>query len=154
MSWEKNNLALCELIHPHIHGTDIDNCGHYLVTWYIDWKKAYMNHNVIFGLPDELRTRTPVPRRYIAPASRDILIPHPFIRAYWNILKKKGFHTLQIVEGIELDSGEHIAILKTFWLRIFQRKWRNICKDKKIARLKSKELYYRSIHGKWRGSGI
>ena len=51
----------------------------------------------------------------------------------------------QIVEKIRLPSGETICILKTFWLRIIQRKWKKIY-------LKRKQLfhnvYLRQIHGK------
>ena len=146
MSWGKNDLAICELINPHIHGTDIDNCGHYLVTWYIDWKKLNIHSDIIYSLADEFRHSTTAMLGNAGLLTNEV---HPFIRAYSDILQKKGFHTLEIVEGIELDSGEYIAILKTFWLRIFQRKWRNICRERAEAWKKAKFLCYREINGRF-----
>jgi hypothetical protein len=31
---------------------------------------------------------------------------------------------LEIIQHIELEGGESVAIYKTFWLRILQRKWK------------------------------
>ena len=132
---EKNDLAICELIHPAIHGTDMENSGHYLVTWFIKCSEFYGDFPTACLLPD---------------ADSDVIstqMPHPFIRAYWDIGQKNGYCSLQIVEGCELDSGEYVGILKTFWLRIFQRKWRNICRERAEARKKVKFLRYREING-------
>jgi hypothetical protein len=35
--------------------------------------------------------------------------------------------SLHIFQIHELPGGEHICILKTFWLKCIQRKWRKIC---------------------------
>ena len=134
-----NDLAICELIHPHFKGTAIENSGHYLVLWFISYNE-FISHKFQKILNDM--------REYYW--TREISPPHPFIRSYWNILAKKKYYTLQIVEGFELSSGENVAILKTCWLRIFQRKCRNILKERKVALQKRKELSYREIHGRWR----
>ena len=130
---EKNNLAICELIHPAIHGTDIENSGHYLVNWFIRCSEFYEDFPTAHLMPAGLRN---------SPQT-----PHPFIRAYWDIGQKNGYCSLQIVEGCELYTGEYVGILKTFWLRIFQRKWRNICRERAEARKKVKFLRYREING-------
>ena len=49
----------------------------------------------------------------------------------------------------DIKYGQQTAIIKTFWLRIFQRKWRNICKDRKRALEKIKYLHHREITGSW-----
>lgn len=57
-----------------------------------------------------------------------------------------------IAECIYLPSQHCISILKTFWLRLIQRKWKNICKDRKDIikkRCNPHALHYRTIHGTW-----
>ena len=56
---------------------------------------------------------------------------HPIIRNYEHLLKRTRFPSLEIVIIKELESMEQVAILKTFWLRIFQRKWKNILKSRR-----------------------
>ena len=134
----KKSLAICELIHPRFHGTDIDNSGHYIVTWFISLEQFYsLQYLGIFEL---------LKRKWW---ERKTSPSHPFIRAFWKIIARPKYFTLQIVEDKELNSGEYVAIMNTLWLRIFQRKWRNICKERKLAQKKIKQLRYRSIHGKW-----
>ena len=131
-------LAICELMHPSLHGTYLDVSGNYLIIWFISYKefisKAYEKSLKNMKKYYWSRKTSPV---------------HPFIRAYWKILAQDKYYTLDIVDDNELDTGEQVAIIKTHWLRIFQRKWKNICKDKKIAQKKIKYLQYRTIHGKW-----
>jgi len=76
-------------------------------------------------------------------------INHPIIRNYTNIcLKIKP----EIAECIYLDTGECICILKTFWLRLIQRTWRKIFKQRRHMfqiRHTLKSLRYREMYGKW-----
>ena len=53
---------------------------------------------------------------------------------------------------IELPGLEQVAILKTCWIRIFQRKWRNYLRKKKelIQRRKDPRLLFkRQLYGRW-----
>lgn len=64
-----------------------------------------------------------------------INIPHPTIRNYKKIVNSPKYISLQIGEYITLPTLETVAILKTFWLRILQRKWKkyyNLSKNKKV----------------------
>jgi hypothetical protein len=59
---------------------------------------------------------------------------------------------LEIAECLYLETGHCISILKTFWLKIIQRTWKKICKDRKnITKKRSnlKALFHREICGKW-----
>jgi hypothetical protein len=59
---------------------------------------------------------------------------------------------LEIAECIYLPSQHCIGILKTFWLKLLQRKWKNIYKERKLCiskRCNPNSLKYREIHGKW-----
>lgn len=65
-------------------------------------------------------------------------------------IKYTQFH--KITECIYLENGVCIAIDKTFWLRIIQKKWKKICKERKLClqkRMLPNSLFYRQIHGKW-----
>lgn len=53
---------------------------------------------------------------------------HPTVRNFVKIQEDLyNPISLQIVEKIVLKSGESICILKTFWLKCIQRKWKKIC---------------------------
>ena len=59
---------------------------------------------------------------------------------------------LDIVEIHELDGEEMVGFIKTFWLRILQRKWKKIFKKRKEVIRKRKSLCslkYREINGVW-----
>jgi hypothetical protein len=63
-----------------------------------------------------------------------------------------GRSTIEIAECFYLPSEECISILKTFWLQIIQRKWKNIIKERKNIlkkRCHPNSIMYREIHGKW-----
>jgi hypothetical protein len=51
---------------------------------------------------------------------------HIYIRNYKKIIKDGKFIKPEIAEYILLPSGEAVAILKTFWLRIIQRTWKRV----------------------------
>jgi hypothetical protein len=60
---------------------------------------------------------------------------------------------LEIAECITLFPSLHcIAIFKTFWLKIVQRKWKNVLKERDFiikTRCHPNSLKYREINGKW-----
>jgi hypothetical protein len=76
---------------------------------------------------------------------------HPFIRNFINIAFKTAGN-LEIAECIYLEGDVMCAILKTFWLKIIQRKWKNILKERnRINRLRMRiaSVIYREINGSW-----
>lgn len=62
---------------------------------------------------------------------------HPFIRNYRQIVLRPGYIQPEIAECIILPSGESVAILKTFWIRIIQRAWRRVVLER-AATMKKK----------------
>jgi hypothetical protein len=59
---------------------------------------------------------------------------------------------LEIVKYETLPTGEMVGYIKTFWLKIIQRKWKKLMREKKLLialRGTPKELLYREKHGKW-----
>ena len=137
---EKPQLAICELTHPDIHGTSLNWSGHFLVAWLISLPEFKTGeYTSLLDLID-----------YNHFDEDDGYPAHPMIRNYWEQVLAKRYHDLQIIKSEYLNTGEYIAILKTCWLRIFQRRWKNILRDRKKAREKAaKFLYYREKHGAW-----
>jgi hypothetical protein len=59
---------------------------------------------------------------------------------------------LEIAECIYLPSQHCVSILKTFWIRLIQRVWKKIYKDRLIItrhRCSPNSIKYREIYGKW-----
>ena len=59
---------------------------------------------------------------------------------------------LEIAECIYLPSLHCVPIIKTYWIRLIQRKWKNIMAARKAIiqkRYCASSLIYREMHGKW-----
>tara|TARA_Y100000389_G_C17150655_1_gene359439 strand:+ start:39 stop:614 length:576 start_codon:yes stop_codon:yes gene_type:complete len=70
------------------------------------------------------------------------------------------FNKINIIQKINIypinenynDYYYTTSIIKTFWIKLIQRKWKNIYKERRriiTARISIKNLHYREIHGKW-----
>ena len=82
----------------------------------------------------------------------DEITPHNIFRNYRNIVLRDDNIKPEIAECLYLSGGECVAILKTFWIKIIQRKWKNVLAErKKIIKLRCNlnSLKYREITGKW-----
>ena len=147
------SIARCELHHPLIHGADDDSdpniSAHFLVFDTLTneefFGSAYQSENAWHHL--RYGSRQMDMAHFIQHYGAAIL-GHPFIRNYRHIAQF-DFRT-EIVQIIQLSGNEQVAILKTLWLRILQRKWKNICRKRKDwLKEPSKKLLYREIYGKW-----
>jgi hypothetical protein len=77
---------------------------------------------------------------------------HPTIRNYHNIISNPNYIKPEIGEYIILPTQECIAILKTFWLRIIQKKWKKVFLQRKNIikkRHNPSSLFFREINGTW-----
>jgi hypothetical protein len=81
----------------------------------------------------------------------DEITPHNIFRNYRNIILTDNIKP-EIAECLYLSGGECVAILKTFWIKIIQRKWKNILEERKrIIKLRCqiRSILHREINGKW-----
>ena len=60
----------------------------------------------------------------------NINLEHKIIRNYINIVTKDSYITPQIGERIYLSGDECVAIIKTTWLKIVQRCWKRVYKER------------------------
>ena len=115
----KYNIVLCEHYNGHIHG-DMPNLeDQFLVISrfkkydydYISDMSKFYNENY--------KDRA------------DEITPHSIIRNYSNLITKENYIYPEIAECHYLADGECVCIKKTFWLRMFQRKIKNLYKKKR-----------------------
>tara|TARA_Y100000816_G_C26049768_1_gene550316 strand:- start:464 stop:1006 length:543 start_codon:yes stop_codon:yes gene_type:complete len=76
---------------------------------------------------------------------------HPIIKNYEQILSSQKYFVPHIVEKVFIN-GYRTCILKTCYIKIIQRAWKNVFKKRKeilIKRKNIKNLMYKEINGKW-----
>jgi len=169
-------LMLCELHYPGIHGKTVDSDlnieTHYLVYDRFDSKTGISyqdldeyeeydtdddnsddedNSNGLIKINDSMNHLNNYYSNItnIDPA---IFGNHPTIRNYHNIVSRPNYIQPEIGEYIILPTFEAVAILKTFWLRIIQRTWKNIYKKRKTViqrRSNPCSIFTRETNGKW-----
>jgi len=82
----------------------------------------------------------------------DKITPHNIFKNYRNIVLRRDNIKPEIAECLYLSGGECVSIIKTFWIKIIQRTWKNIILErKKIIKLRCnlKSIMHREINGKW-----
>ena len=146
---KQHYLMLCELHYPGRHGKTHDSDPnietHYLVYDRFDTKTgiSYSHldeyeeydtdsedeyNNTIIRLKDEIKWL----REHYSSLSNTLYSKkHPTIRNYHNIIKHPNYIKPEIGQYIILPTQEAIAILKTFWLRIIQKKWKKVFQERK-----------------------
>jgi hypothetical protein len=119
-------IAVCQPYNASIHGETEDSNEninyHFMIENTIDLDDFYENlYYIRIDIILEVRLRRSI-----------INLSHPVIRNYEYIMNnKKVYPSVEIVEPIELSTGEYVACIKTFWLKLFQRKWKKIFKERK-----------------------
>jgi hypothetical protein len=127
-------IALCELYNNRIHGPGPN--GNYIV--YCRYKELHMQ------LINETANFINLEYKYLHNSRHD-LYPN-----YRQIIIKPNYVKPEIVECIYLEPDDHcIAILKTFWLKIIQRSWKNVLKKRLIIQKSLSGLKHREFTGKW-----
>ena len=140
---EKNltrfTIALCELYNEKIHGrtdpSSADVLYHFLVC--ARYKKLGGSH--IIDEADFMNGE------YNALSNKT----HRIFDNYRNIVSNEEYIKPEIVECVYLPSGHCVAILKTFWIKIIQRTWKNVFKKRQFvverrrmfANLRHREIY-------------
>ncbi len=79
-------------------------------------------------------------------------IPHKIIRNYHNIISQPNYIRPEIAECFVLPTLEYIAIIKTIWIRLIQRKWKRVFAEKKQvqkSRACLSSISTRQVTGMW-----
>jgi hypothetical protein len=145
------HLATCELYSPCIHGQDSNSSpdinGHFLCGYVVSLDEIGFNPDDYpfmmllrqFPVTFEWRVEDTV---FWKQMENGALLPpdvansmikygHPVIRNYRAIIHRRGIRPLELVELITLEpGGECVCIIKTIWLRIFQRRIKRWIRNK------------------------
>lgn len=121
---EPLQLGVCEFYNPHLHGPcDPRIADHLLFMWDITLSEFYDNSHM------DLIATYPHPVRHYTGN----------IRAYDAIVNRSNkYPSIDIVQPITMEpGGECVAIIKTFWIRLVQRRWKRIFAERRarLARL-------------------
>ena len=139
------NIILCELYNTELHGETNDELlkTSYLV--YCRFKKLDMEY--IEDYVDDFNAY------YLHLINNNnAATRHSVFRNYKNIILKQPYIKTEIAECVYLENQECIAILKTFWIKLIQRTWKNIL-QKRASILKKRanihSLKHRELTGRW-----
>jgi hypothetical protein len=143
------HLVLCEIFNEKIHGFDSQSDKNINNSYLVIEKIDLLRENEYKYIEDLIDLYN---IKYDDILQNYNYYKHPYIRNYKAIIEKEDYIKLEIGECFYLDGGECVVILKTFWLRIIQRKWKKIfqlrreCLEK---RKKIENLKYKEYNGKW-----
>lgn len=135
-SISKFSLVLCELHYLLIHGKTESSCPiietHFmLISKFNPFTRCAMDDGANFVVEID-ETIEEFQENYTDEYEMlDIDIPHPTIRNYENIVRREDYIKPQIGLCIELPTGEMVVIIKTFWIKIIQRAWKRVYKERK-----------------------
>ena len=151
-------LAILEPYLPLKHGI-LDKkhhalYGHYLILDTISLKEFYQNIN---NINNDIKNINNTYNRYLDKLSYEMNITevHPFIRNYNNIIRNHNQFTLQIIEPTTFSIGNcewdnySVSVNKTYWLRLIQRRWREIYRKRLQQKKNINNLKYKELHGNW-----
>jgi hypothetical protein len=135
------NIVICELYNWKLHGKPSKNSNidkHYLVV--NRFKRLNIKSiNIIAS--------------YINSEYRNLSNKkHNIFINYENIILQNNYIKPEIAECMYLNDNECVAILKTFWIKIIQRKWKNIYKERKEIlkkRCTLNALRFKELYGTW-----
>ena len=146
VSRTKYNIVLCELYNFKRHGIPDLHSG---VEYYYMTRHRYKIFNLNLCEYDCSGHREWIMEQF------DTIIPHNIFRNYENMVIREDYFKPEIAECLYLSGGECVSILKTFWIRIIQRKWKKIVIERKFKielRKKISSLLYRETRGSWPSS--
>ena len=148
----KYQISSIELYSPFRHGELESNLqymyNNYLINETIDINEYYTKFNSI-------NKAYMHKYKYINRITNNNCGSHPFIRNYTSIIKSPKHFELKIVEPVKIYFGPDeedyysIAIDKTIWIRLIQRRWREIQKKRIQGKTNINNLKYKEINGRW-----
>ena len=163
------DLVLCELFNKHIHGGNknilepID--GHYLLIERFDGATGSIliedddsSDDYIEDYSDDnddsdINTiAIDCNALYNTENNNQLTKPHKIIRNYQNIIARPDYIKPEIAECLMLESQHSVAIIKTIWIKLIQRKWKKVYAEHKAVirlRMSYSSLKTREITGRW-----
>lgn len=118
-------LAICVIFNPELFGKDENSTpdieDHLLIMWTFKPDEFY-NKNDFKNTFDSIKEEI----LYLYRRSNS----HPTIRNYSTIIQNKKNIKVDIIKCDELTGLEQVGYIKTFWLKIVQRRWKKVYKER------------------------
>lgn len=148
----KYNLIIPELYNKYIHGKTKDSDpninGQFMVLQTFNYNNS--NENKVVELFNYIDSMSKFYKKYYLRNFRGL--KHELIKNYKNIIINKSFLNVEIGQVYYLKGDECVCIIKTFWLKLVQRAWKKIYKQRMLIQKKRRmpnSLLYRQITAKW-----
>ena len=144
-------LGICELFAPPIHGLT-NNSSKNIVDHFMVTELLYLSE---FYDGSFLSILNMAQRKWQYAMEVGLInntYKHPIVENFESIVEKKLFISLDIVDSKYLECGELVGIKKTFWIKIIQRLYKRVFKErKKIIELRKspRTLHYKKTNGIW-----
>jgi hypothetical protein len=148
----KYTLLIPELYNKYIHGktneSDPNINGQFMVLQTFNYNNS--NENKVVELFNYIDSISKFYKKYYLRNFRGL--KHELIKNYKNIIINKSFLNVEIGQVYYLKGDECVCIIKTFWLKLVQRAWKKIYKQRMLIQKKRRmpnSLLYRQITAKW-----
>lgn len=146
LSSTRFNIILCELHNEMLHGLENNSQVqyHYLVnTRFKNLNTDCINDYAALGRDQY---------RQLASSQIEQGRVHRIYRNYACIISKTDYIKPELAECVYLESQECVAVLKTIWIKLIQRKWKNIVEARhnvRRERSRPSTLHFKEINGRW-----
>lgn len=140
------NIVLCELHNEMLHG--LENNSQVQYHYLVNARFKNLNTECI----DECAAMGKDQYRRLANSRIEQGKSHRIYRNYASIISKKDYIKPEIAECVYLETQECVAVLKTIWIKLIQRKWRNIVQARREVmhkRSRPATLHFKEINGRW-----
>ena len=146
LSTTRFNIVLCELHNEMLHGLENNSAVqyHYLVSArFKNLNTDCINDCAALG-KDQYRR--------LANSRIEQGRTHRIYRNYASIISKTNYIKPELAECVYLETQECVAVLKTVWIKLIQRKWRNVVHARcEVMRKRSRPdaQHFKEINGHW-----
>jgi hypothetical protein len=140
------NIVLCELHNEILHG--LENNSQVQYHYLVSSRFKNLNPDCI----DDCAALKKNQYRRLANSRTEQGRTHRIYRNYVSIISKTNYIKPEIAECVYLETQECVAVLKTVWIKLIQRNWRNIVHTRReVMRKRSRPdaQHFMEINGRW-----
>jgi hypothetical protein len=119
------NIILCELYNELLHGETNDD--HVKSSYLVYCRFKQLDADYIDDYTQDFNAYYLSLIHNDHPATNN----HSLYRNYKNIISRQNYIKPEIAQCVYLENQECVAILKTFWIKIIQRTWKNVIRNRK-----------------------
>ena len=142
-SLTRYNIILCELYNSKIHGLLENSAKEENIGYVVCCRFKNLDIELIEDIASELVGAYHLNIRNSK---------HNIYRNYRNIISMSHYIKPEIAKCVYLESQHCVAILKTIWIKLIQRKWKKVFAERKRVlheRCGLKAIRFREVRGKW-----